>query len=75
MESYILELGGITRTNNFEEASFWNTLKYVLLSKLSKYIRMTVRFHDDDDRTHSFIKNFLCTTNYRFRVPLTQIYV
>ena len=55
MESYILELGG---NSNFEEASFWNTFKYVLLSKLSKYIRMTVRSHDDDDGTNSLTKNF-----------------
>ena len=62
MESYILELGG---SSNFEEASFWNTLKYVLLSKLSKYIRMTVRFHDDNG-THSFTKNFFMHNKLSF---------
>ena len=66
MESYILELGGITRTNYFEEASLWNTLKYVLHSNLSKYIRMTVRFHDDNDGTHSFTKNFFMHNKLSF---------
>ena len=63
MESYILELGG---NSNFEEASFWNTLTYVLLSNLSKYIRMTVRFHDDNDGTHSFTKNFFMHNKLSF---------